>query len=219
MSPASPGVAASQPALPAAAATASLVAWKGLHVAKINFEGVTFEAKDPLLKELAQQADKPLDPAKVTASVRRLFASGHYRDIRVDGQRAGDDVTLIYVGTARRFVGKVTIEGVKRERLAALLEYATKLNPGTPFDDPDIAAGTEGIKQSLASNGYFQPAITASSSLDETNSQVNATYKVDIGPQARIGNVTLEGKDPGFTPEEFRKEAKLKQGKKVGRTR
>ena len=195
----------------------SLAGWKGLHVNAVEFQGVTFDPKNPLPGELPQKAGQPLDPAAVTASIRRLFATGRYRDIRVSGRREGNGVILTYVGTPRYFVGRVTIEGVKQERLASLLEYATKLQPGSPFTATDIATGTEGVKQALANSGYFQPTITAVSTLDEASSQVNATYKVDIGPQARVGGVTLEGNDPGFTPEEFAKKAKLKRGKKINR--
>ena len=184
---------------------------------KVEYQGVTFDARDPLLAELPQQADQPLDPAKVTASLRRLFSSGRYRDIRVDGERQGNSVTLIYMGTARYFVGRVTIEGVKEERLASLLEYATKLEPGKAFSDADIATGTEGVRQALANNGYFQAMISPKTTVDDAANQVNAAYTVNVGPLARIGNLTLDGKDPGFTAEEFRKEAKLKQGRKVSR--
>ena len=53
--------------------------------------------------------------------------------------------------------------------------------------------------------------------VDEAGDQVNATLTVNIGPQARIGNVTVEGTDPGLTLAEFRKKGKLKQGSKVTR--
>jgi outer membrane protein assembly factor BamA len=212
-----PVATAEKTSLPPDGATPTLAAWRGLRVEKMEFQGVTFGPKDQLPGELAQQEGQPLDPAKVAASLRRLFASGRYRDIRVEGARAGDAVTLVFAGTPRYFVGKVTIEGVKEERLASLLEYATKLNPGAAFTDSDIAAGEDGVKQALAGNGYFQPKITSKSSADETNSQMNVTFTIDTGPLARIGSVTLEGKDAGFTPEQFRKEARLKQGKKVSR--
>ena len=104
--------------------------WKGLRVDKIEFEGVTFDADDPLPSELAQKAGEPLDPAKVRASTRRLFASGRYRDIEVRGVRQGDGMTLIFAGSPQYFVGRVTIAGVKNERLASLLEFATKLVAG-----------------------------------------------------------------------------------------
>ena len=200
-----------------AAAGTSLVAWKGLRVDKVEFQGVSFAAKDPLPAQLPQQAGTPLDPAKVTASVRLLFASGRYRDIRVQGRREGDEVTLTYAGTPRYFVGRVAIAGVKDERLSSLLEYSTKLQPGAPFTETDVATGTEALRQALANSGYFQPTITPKTEVDEVGGQVNATYTVAIGPQARVGGVTLEGQDPGLSVQDFRKKAGLKQGRKINR--
>jgi outer membrane protein insertion porin family len=211
------GAQAANDAKPASTATGSLAAWKGLQVEKVEFQGVTFDAKDALPGELPQQAGEPLDPAKVTASIRRLFATGKYRDISVAGRREGGGVTLVYVGTPRYFVGRVEITGVKEERLASLLEYATKLQPGAEFTQAMIAAGTDGVRQSLASSGYFQPTITPTTTVDEAGGQVNATYAVNIGPQARVGQITLEGSDPGLTVDELRKKGKLKQGSKVSR--
>ena len=196
---------------------ASLTAWKGLRVGKVEFEGVVFAAKDALPGQLPQQVGAPLDPGKVTASIRLLFASGRYRDIRVEGERDANGVTLIFVGAPRYFVGRVTIDGVKNERLASLLEYATKLQPGAEFTATAIAAGTDGVKQSLASSGYFEATITLKTTVDEAGGQVDATYTVNLGPQARVGQIALEGTDPGFTVAELRKKGKLKQGSKVTR--
>jgi len=190
--------------------------WKGLRVDKILFEGVTFDAADTLPKELPQKDGEPLDPEKVRASVRRLFASGRYRDISVRGVRQGDAVTLIFTGVARYYVGRVTIDGVKSDRLASLLEFATKLSPGTPFNESQIAAGAAGIKEMLEQQGYYESVMSADSQVDVAGSQVNVTYTVSIGPQARVGNITLDG-PAGLTLEEFRKKTKLKQGNKVTR--
>ena len=200
-----------------AAGTASLSAWKGLRVEAVEFEGVKFGAKDPLPGMLTQQAGEALDPAKVTASVRRLFASGRYRNIRVEGEREGTGMRLIYVGVPRYFVGRVTIAGVKDERLSSLLEYATKLQPGTDYTEAEIPAATEGVRQALASNGYFEPSIAVKTTVDEAGGQVNAVYTVQVGPQARVGKIVVQGSDPGMTVEEVRSKGKLKQGSKVTR--
>jgi outer membrane protein insertion porin family len=193
--------------------TTSLWDWKGLRVEKIQFEGVTFDATDTFPQELAQKAGTPLDPQAVRASVRRLFASGRYRDISVRGVRQGDAVTLIFTGTERYYVGRVTIDGVKNDRLASLLEFATKLSPGTPFQDSQIAASYTGIKDMLQQHGYYEPVVSA----DSKGDQVNVTYTVAVGPQARVGQVKLVDADPGMTLEEFRKKGKLKEGSKVTR--
>ncbi len=207
----------SQAAGDAAGLTTTVWDWKGLRVDKIVFEGVTFDATDLLTQELAQKVGTPLDPQQVRATLRRLFASGRYRDISVRGVRQGDAVTLIFSGAARYYVGRVRIEGVKNDRLSALLEFATKLSPGTAFSEPQIAAGTEGVTEMLQQQGYYEPAVTAASQIDVAGDQVNVTYTVAIGPQARVGKITLAGADTGLTLEEFRKKAKLKEGNRVTR--
>jgi outer membrane protein assembly factor BamA len=126
-------------------------------------------------------------------------------------------VRLIYVGVPRYFVGRVTIAGVKDERLASLLEYATKLQPGTDYTEAAIPAATEGVRQALASNGYYEPAITVKTTVDEAGGQVNEEFSVQVGPQARVGKIAVEGNDPGLTAEEVRKKGKMKQGSKVTR--
>jgi outer membrane protein assembly factor BamA len=191
--------------------------WQGLHVDAIRFEGVTFGPQDALPKELPQQAGEALDAEKVRESMRRLFATGRYRDIGVSGIRKGDSVTLIFSGPERYYVGRVQIEGVKDDRLASLLEYTTNLNPGTAFMPSALTAATELVKQTLAQNGYYQPVIAVRATADDPNQQMNVTYTIAIGPQARIGEVVLEGSDPGLTVEEFRKKGKLKAGRKVTR--
>jgi outer membrane protein insertion porin family len=191
--------------------------WKGLHVDKILFEGVTFDAADTLPQKLPQKAGTPLDPQQVRASERRLFASGRYRDIVVRGVRQGDAVTLIFAGAVRYYVGRVTIDGVKDDRLTALLQFAAKLSPGTAFNESQIAAGAAGIKEMLEQQGYYESVMSADSQVDAAGDQVNVTYTVAIGPQARVGQVTLEGADAGMTLEEFRKKGKLKQGSRVTR--
>ena len=191
--------------------------WQGLQVAAIRFEGVTFGPADTLPRELAQQPGQPLDAEKVRQSIRRLFASGRYRNIGVSGIRNGNAVTLIFSGPARYYIGRVQIDGVKDDRLASLLEYTTNLNPGTPYTESAVTTATDLVKQTLAQNGYYQPVLTVSTTPDDPNQQMNVRYTVNIGPQARIGEVVVEGADPGLTVAEFRKKSKLKAGRKVTR--
>ncbi|HZY64236.1 MAG TPA: POTRA domain-containing protein [Edaphobacter sp.] len=196
--------------------TTSVWQWKGLQVNQIKFEGVTFAAADKLPNQLAQKTGEPFDPQKVRESLRRLFASGRYRDIEVRGVREGNGVTLIFAGSPRFYVGRVTIAGVKSERLTSLLEYATKLSPGTALTRAAVPDGTEGIIQTLQQQGYYQPKVSVKTETDPANDQMNVTYTVNVGPQARIGQVSLEG-DAGMSLEEFKKRGKLKTGKKVTR--
>lgn len=190
---------------------------KGLVVDSIQFQGVTFDNKERLPSELTQKAGQPLDPMAVRDSTRLLFASGRYRDIAVRAVRSGDRVALFFAGTPQYFVGRVTINGVKIERLSSLLEYATKLDPGTAFTQAEVPIAVQGIKDTLERNGYYQSTATATTQLDAPNQQVNVDFAVSIGPQARVGDIQITGNDPGLTEKDFRKKGKLKRKSKVTR--
>jgi outer membrane protein insertion porin family len=181
----------------------------GVPVKAIRFDGVTFSANDTLLSDLTQKAGQPLDPEKVRADLRRLFASGRYRDIGVSGVAADGGLTLVYAGTPRYYVGRVEIHGVNQERLTSLLEFATRLDPGTPYTEAQIPAAVEGVKQTLEQNGFYQPTVNVATTTDNDGHQVNAIFTVETGPQARVGDVAVEGKDPGITVDEFRKRGHL----------
>ena len=105
------------PALPV-----SIWSRSGVTVQAVRFQGVTFSANNAIFAELQQKSGQPLDPDKVRVDLRRLYASGRYRDISVYGEESAGGLTLVFSGSPRYFIGRVSIEGVKQERLASLLE-------------------------------------------------------------------------------------------------
>ena len=182
---------------------------RGLQVTDVRFEGVTFSKDDALLNELTQKAGTPLDPDRVRADLRRLFASGRYRDISVRSEHTDGGTALVYAGIPRYYVGRVQIDGVKSDRLVSLLEFATKLEPGTAYTEAQVPAAVASVKESLAHNGFYQATVVASTTKDNAGEQMNFVFQVETGPQARVGEVAIEGQDPGFIPEVFREKAKL----------
>jgi outer membrane protein insertion porin family len=191
--------------------------WNGLRVEEIRFAGVTFPDSNPLAKIIRAQVGHPLSPASVRQSLRDLFKTGRYQDIGLSGTRNGDSVTLIFTGTPLYYVGRVEITGVKDDRLASLLEYSANLNPGTAFTQSAVPAATDLLLQTLAQNGYYQPRVIAKAVPDDGNKLMNVSFRVTIGPQARVGKIVLSGDNPGMTLEEFQKKARLKRGSKVTR--
>lgn len=214
--PPRPAVAATPPDVALPPLAASLQQYEGRIVGTIRYDGVDFAKIDKLTSELTQKAGEPLDPAKVRQTTRRLFATGRYRNIAVRVDPSGSAVTLIFSGVPRFYVGRIQINGVKDDRLTSLLQYGTKLNPGAAYTDSDATASVEAIKLVLAQNGYYQPTIAVKTDPDPDGQQMNLTYTVAVGPQARVGKVSIAGKDPGITLEAFRQKGKLKARSKVG---
>ena len=207
---------ATAPEVPLPPLTDSLTQFAGRQITAIRYEGVDFDKSDKLTSQLTQKAGEPLDPQKVRQTTRRLFATGRYRNIAVRVLPADGSLTLIFSGIPRFYVGRVQILGVKDDRLASLLQYGTKLNPGAAYTDTDAQTGIDAVKVVLAQNGFHEPVVTVKAVPDPAGQQMNLTYTVVLGPQARVGAITVAGKDPGITVDDFRKHAKLKARAKVG---
>ena len=187
----------------------SLLGWNGLLVRHISFEGVTTERLAPLTDNLPLVVGKPLDSERVRESMRQLFATGLYETIQVEGTRGPDGVDLTFRGTPRTFIGTVGVDGAKGATLNAQLQRSSQLSPGTRFTQAKLTNALQQMRQTLAENGFYEPKIT-SSLVPHTDEQlVDVSFKVDSGPQARIGKVEVTG-DPGMSVQDFRRYARLK---------
>lgn len=193
-----------------------LLDWAGLEVVSITFDGVSADLLKPLPSQLAQQPGAPLDPRKIRESLRSLYATGLYQTIEVAGVRAADSVTIVFTGVPRLFVGRVNVEGVKDDRLDAVLDSATQLQAGTPYSEAKAAQAEPSLRTTLENNGYYRGQIASTKVIDHQNSLIDVNFVVTPGDQARVGDVELTG-DSGLTEAQFRKQAKLKRNSKVNR--
>ena len=201
---------------PSHAATANLRAWVGLQIEAVDFIGVDRSRLDPLPSTLSLQPDKPLRAEDVRQSLRRLFETGLYKGIDVEGTRNGDKVTIIFNGTPALFLGRVTVEGINNDRLTSQLQRSTRLNPGTTYNATKLAQADNLIQQMLQENGFYAGTVARTTTIDQADAQVDVNFDVQSGKQARIGDVTVDG-NSGMTTQQFRKKGKLKQGSKVTR--
>ena len=190
--------------------------WAGLQVTSIVFDGVGADLLDPLPGLLAQQPGTPLDPAQLRASLRSLYATGLYQSIQVAGVRAGSGVSVIFSGVPRLFVRRVNVDGVKDDRLAAVLQSATQLHPGASYSESKAAAAKPAVTAAMQNNGFYRGQIATTTVLDRENSLVDLNFEIYPGNPARVGDVASTG-DSGLTNAQFRKQGKLKRNSKVNR--
>src|SRR5271155_855202 len=194
----------------------TLRSWTGLRVEAVQFKDIPPERLAPLPDTLALQPNQKLDPLNVRESLRRLYETGLYKTILVEGLRHGNAVTIIFSGVPNLFIGRVTVNGANNERLSGVLERSTRLNAGTVFSDSKMLQAQKHLQQTLEENGYYQSKIFVSTGIDAANSQVNLAFQIEQGVQARVGDVAVKG-DSGMTVENFRKKGKLKEDSKVSR--
>lgn len=168
----------------------------------------------PIVQELPLQPHKPLRVEDVRQSLRMLFATGLYAGIAVEGERQGNSVVIRFKGMPQYFLGRVTVVGLKSDRLAGQLERSTRLTAGTRYDERKMERAANLLKETLENDGYYLATFDKKVTKDEKNALANITYEVKLGKKTRVGNVEVTG-NPGMSVEQFRKKAKLKANSKV----
>ncbi|MGC2163729.1 MAG: POTRA domain-containing protein [Silvibacterium sp.] len=198
------------------AATENLRAWEGLQIEAVEFQGVERARLEPLPETLALQPHQPLRSNDVRQSLRRLYATGLYKGISVEGERHGNAVTIRFNGTPQLFLGRVTVDGVKNDRLASQLQRATRLSAGTRYDDDKMRRAASLLTETLEENGYYLGNFDRTLTEQSADAQMNIDYHIKLGKQARVGAVGVHG-DSGMTVAKLRKTGKLKANSKVTR--
>ena len=188
--------------------------WQGLPVRQIAIEGVPPDRLQPLAGHLPQATGAPLNRENVASSLRALFQTGLFSDIEVDAARMDDGVKLVFRGSAREFIGTVSVDGAKGATINAQLQAASRLTAGTRFTQPRLDAAMGRMRQALADNGFNEPIITYTLTRHSTEQLVDIAFQVTSGVQARVGGVKVSG-DSGLTEAQFRRDAHLKLGTKI----
>ena len=121
------------------ATPSSVLAWEGLPVRSIAFEGVSADQLKPLAGHLPQAEGAPLTEDNLKRSLRQLYATGLYDTIEVHGTRQADGVALVFAGTPRTFIGSVGVDGAAGATMNMQLERASQLDAGTRLTQEKMA--------------------------------------------------------------------------------
>jgi len=154
--------------------------------------------------EVAQQIGEPLDAAKVSATLKRLYATGRFSELRAEGAPEGDGVSLTFVARAQYFVGIVRAEGNPGPIEASALVTASRLRLGQPLTDDDLNAARKRLSDLLVSNGYYQSRITDEIERNPDTLVANVSFVIKAGPPARVSTVQFQD-DSGFPPQRLMK--------------
>ena len=191
-----------------------LTSWLGLPVRRISVTGVSLDRLNPLPGTLAQAIGQPLSQEAIRGSLRQLFATGLFETIAVEAERETDGVALVFRGTPRTFIGRVSVDGAKPGALNTQLERASQLAPGARFTPVKLDQALEQMRATLSQNGFHEPVITQKLTAHPEEQLVDIAFQVVSGPQARVGEVVVTG-DPGMSAERFRDHAHLRAGSRI----
>jgi outer membrane protein insertion porin family len=165
----------------------------GQRVTAIRLDCDAHLSLEDFAAHIVQKVGEPLERAKVRESLKRLFATGRFRELRADTERTDAGVELVFVGRAVFFVGTVRTEGEPKTVEPRALVAATRLRLGQPIEDEELEAARKRLTALLAENGYYQARIRQRLLPDRETQAATVTFSVVPGEPARLSAVEFQG--------------------------
>jgi outer membrane protein assembly complex protein YaeT len=160
---------------------------------------------------VSQEVGQPLDASKIAASLKKLYATGRFTELRAQAEPGQGGVHLLFVGRARYFVGVVQVEGTPSALEPRVLLTSSRLRLGQPVSDDVLIAAQKHISEILASNGYYRAILQHRLLPDLATQEAEVLFSVFPGKPARFSDVEFQGQ-PGFPPSKLAKVAGWRHG-------
>jgi len=137
---------------------------------------------ETVLARIDSKVGQPLNRKTISQDVRRLFKSGDFSDVRVEGTRIDAGVHLIYQVKEYPLIAKLSFNG-NEEVKTKDLKLRMKLKPGLVFSPDYINADRSTIRKGYLKKGYYQVQI-------DFVSTPLADGRVDVDINIHEGDVT-----------------------------
>jgi outer membrane protein insertion porin family len=173
--------------------------------------GAVLEQNPP---KLTLQPGQPFSMEAESASLRELFRSGRYADLRAELADVPGGVRLDFVVRQNFYINRVQIEGLHEPPGEALAISALRLNVGEPFRDNDMKEAFDRLRQTLEDDGQYQAKLDYTTTPHPDTLQMDILVRVSAGPRARVGAITIQNQTQ-FANAELRSRVKLKEGAEV----
>jgi outer membrane protein insertion porin family len=166
----------------------------GKKVVGIRMKGEAVRALNALRELIVQKTGEPLDSALVDQSLKNLFATGRFQDLRADAKPAEGGVELIFVAQAQFFAGGVRVEGTPRDLEPQGLETASHLRLGQPLTSKDLDDAERRLTQVLSENSYYRAKVTHRLVPDLETQEADVVFTIVPGQPAKLSGVEWKGK-------------------------
>jgi outer membrane protein insertion porin family len=182
---------------------------EGLRVAEIRVVDETGQAVDLPIPPLALRVGQPFDFAPERESLRQLYRSGDYSDIRVTATPEADGLHISFVVQQNYYFNVVRIEGLRPPPTESAALAAMRLGLGEPYRENSLRDAVQRLREALRADGFYLANVTRSLGAHSDTRQMDVVVTVDPGPRARIGDIAINDQTP-YTSRQLLSHAKLK---------
>ena len=141
---------------------------------------------------LSVQPGKPLNRQEVADSVRALYRTGDYADIRAVTFPVPGGLRLDFVVREQLFFNQVTIVGLVAPPTEASAIAAMQLSLGQPYRKEAVDEGLDRLRDSLQDEGLYEAQVSFETVPHLDTRQMDIIVHIKSGPRAHLGQITLK---------------------------
>ncbi|PYT93374.1 MAG: hypothetical protein DMG36_10230 [Acidobacteria bacterium] len=148
------------------------------------------------------ETGKPIDREKVAESLRALYRTGDYADLRAVVTPATDGVRLDFVARENLFFNQVRLEGLQAPPSEASAAAAMQIGLGQAYRKQVVDEALERLRETLREEGLYQAEVSAETVPHPDTHQKDIVVHVKPGPRAHVAGIQLKNdtayKDAGL---------------------
>jgi outer membrane protein insertion porin family len=150
--------------------------------------GAILKSNPPVI---AVKVGAPLDRDQVASSIRTLYQTGDFADIRAVVTEVNEGIRLDFVVRENLFINEVVILGLRPPPTEASAVGAMQLVLGQTYRANDIADAVARLRDTLQEEGLYEAKVSVDQQAHEETRQLDVIVHVDPGPRVRLGNIVL----------------------------
>jgi len=141
---------------------------------------------------LAIGVGKPFDFGEERESLRTLYRTGDFSDIRVAAAPAGDGVRVDFIVRRNYYNNVVRIDGLKEPPTEPAALAALRLNLGEAFRESALHEAIDRLQDLLRTEGLYLAKITWELGPHEDTRQMDITVHIDPGVRSLVGDIAVK---------------------------
>lgn len=157
---------------------------------------------------------KPLDRGQIAESLRALYKTGDYADVRAVVTPVDEGVQLDFVVRENFFFNQVRIEGLTAPPSEASAAAAMQLALGQTYRKAAVDESLERLRATLQEEGLYRAEVSAETVPHAEAHQMDIVVHVKPGPRARVGAIQLKN-GTEYRDAEILSRLKMKPGSEI----
>ncbi len=161
---------------------------------------------------LAVAIGKRLNREQVAESIRALYRTGDYADLRAISTPVEGGVRVDFVAREQLFFNQVVIHGLVSPPSEASAIAAVQLSLGEPYQADAVNEGLERLRELLREEGFYAAQVLAQTVPHLPNHEMDVIINIQPGSRARIKEIELKN-GTEYRDAEILSRSKLKAGR------